>query len=99
MSESSEILQFSNRQNHDIFNIHKLCENNNFHKTFRFPQIFRLIPCNNQAAISFKFLLFKPLSFNPTKWSNTLKQFIGKLPTNCSSVFDHFVKLVLKGLI
>ena len=31
-----------------------------------------------------------PLSTNPTKWSNTLKQ----LP----SVFDHFVKLALKGL-
>ena len=39
-----------------------------------------------------------PLSANPTKWSNTLKQFIGKLPTNCLSVFDHFVILALKGL-
>ena len=40
-----------------------------------------------------------PLSANPTKWSNTLKQFVGNLPTNCLSVFDHFVKLALKGLI
>ena len=24
-----------------------------------------------------------PLSANPTKWLNTLKQFVGKLPTNC----------------
>ena len=40
-----------------------------------------------------------PLSANPTKCSNTLKQFVSKLPTNCLSVFDHFVKLVLKGLI
>ena len=40
-----------------------------------------------------------PLRANPTKWSNTLKQFVGKLPTNCLSVFDHFVGLVLKGLI
>ena len=39
-----------------------------------------------------------PLSGNPTKWSDTLKQFIGNLPTNCLSVFDHFVKLALKGL-
>ena len=39
-----------------------------------------------------------PLSANPTKWSNTLKQFVGKLPTNCLSVFDHFVGLALKGL-
>ena len=42
--------------------------------------------------------LFNPLSTNPTKWSNTFKQFVGKLPTNCLSVFDHFVKLALKGL-
>ena len=34
-----------------------------------------------------------------TKWSNTLKQFVRKLPTNCLSVFDHFVGLALKGLI
>ena len=33
-----------------------------------------------------------PLSANPTKWSNTL------LPTNCLSVFDHFVGLALEGL-
>ena len=39
-----------------------------------------------------------PLSANPTKWSNTLKQYVGNLPTNCLSVFDHFVKLTLKGL-
>ena len=39
-----------------------------------------------------------PLSANFTKWSNTLKQLVGKLPTNCLSVFDHFVGLVFKGL-
>ena len=38
-----------------------------------------------------------PLSPNFTKWSNTLKQFVGKLWTNCLSVFDHFVGLALKG--
>ena len=36
-----------------------------------------------------------PLSTNPIKWSNTLKQFVDNLPTNCLSVFDHFV--LLKG--
>ena len=41
---------------------------------------------------------FIPLSANPTKWSNTLKQFFDNLPTNCLSVFDHSVKLALKGL-
>ena len=39
-----------------------------------------------------------PLSANPTKWSNTHKQFIGNLLTNSLSVFDHFVGLALKGL-
>ena len=41
---------------------------------------------------------FNPLSANPTKWSNTLKQFVGNLPTNCLSVFDQFVISALKGL-
>ena len=43
---------------------------------------------------------FKPvnhLSANPTKWSNTLKQFVG--PTNSLSEFNHFVWLALKGLM
>ena len=39
-----------------------------------------------------------PLSANPTKWTNTVKQFVGKLPMNCLSVFDRFEKLALKGL-
>ena len=49
---------------------------------------------NNKSVLT-----FNPLSANPTKWSNTLKQFVGNLPTNCLSVFDHFVELALKGLI
>ena len=44
------------------------------------------------------FQTFNPLSANPEKWSNTLKQFVGSLPTNCLSVFDHFISLALKGL-
>ena len=51
----------------------------------------------------YKQFLFKfsvnPLSANPTKWLNALKQFVGKLPTNCLSVFNHFVGLALKGLL
>ena len=34
-----------------------------------------------------------PLSVNPTKWSNTLKQFV-----SCLNGFDNFVRLALKGL-
>ena len=41
---------------------------------------------------------FNPLSANITKWSNILKEFVGQFPTNCLSVFDDFVGLVLKGL-
>ena len=44
------------------------------------------------------FFGLNPLSANPTKWSDTLKQFVANLLMNCLSVFDHFVKLVLKGL-
>ena len=42
--------------------------------------------------------VFNPLSANPTKWSNTLKQLVGNLPTNRLSMFHHFVGLTLKGL-
>ena len=43
--------------------------------------------------------ILNSLSANFTKWSNTLKQFVGNLPTNYLSVFGHFVGLALKGLI
>ena len=46
--------------------------------------------CGNQDNLN-------PLGANFTKWSNTLKQFVGKLPANSLSVFDHFVALALKG--
>ena len=42
---------------------------------------------------------FNSLSANFTKWSNTLKEFVVKLPTNCLSMFDNFEGLELKGLI
>ena len=41
---------------------------------------------------------FNSISANFTKWSNTLKQFVGKLLTICLSVFEHFVGLALNGL-
>ena len=39
------------------------------------------------------------LSANPTKWPNKLKQFVGNLPTNCLSVFDHFVNSAFKVIL
>ena len=50
----------------------------------------------NEQIYDFSFI--NPLSDNFTKWSNTLKQFVCNLATNCLSVFDHFVGLALKGL-
>ena len=36
-----------------------------------------------------------PLSTNPTKWPNTLKTICQQI---AKELFDHFVKMVLKGL-
>ena len=41
---------------------------------------------------------FDSLSANPTKWSNTLKKFVGNSRRIVLSLFDHFVGLALKGL-
>ena len=49
--------------------------------------------------IDYSTLVVYPLSANPTKWSNTLKQFVGNLPAICLNVFDHFVGLAIKGLM
>ena len=53
----------------------------------------QMLLCNNQKS-QFEVQL-NPLSAKPTKWSNTLKQFVGNLPTNFLSVLDHFVKFAL----
>ena len=41
------------------------------------------------------FIPLNPLSANPTKWSNTVQQFVANLPTNFLGRFDHFVRLGL----
>ena len=53
---------------------------------------------DHMAALIRFSILFNPLSTNPEKWSNTLKQIVGNLPTICLSVLDHFMNLALKGL-
>ena len=63
----------------------------NFRITSRFHWKFKQI--NGKKSLLFP--LPNPLSANLTKWSNTLKQFVGQQPTNCLSVFDHFVGLPL----
>ena len=57
-----------------------------------------VILCSENTTATYKLSELYPLSTNPTKWSNTLKQFLTKLPMNCMSVFDHFVGLALIGL-
>ena len=42
--------------------------------------------------------IVKPLSANQTKWSNTLKQFVGSFRRIFLYVFDHFLGLALQGL-
>ena len=60
-------------------------------KRLLYPNIIKQLK-NNMEIIN-------PLSTNPIKWSNTLKQFVSILPTNCLSVSEHFLKLAFKGLI
>ena len=43
--------------------------------------------------------IYNPLNGNPTKWSNKLKQFVGKIADQLLSVLNHFVGLTLKGFI
>ena len=49
--------------------------------------------------VTFTKEILNSLSANPTKWSNTLKQFVGKSRRIVLSVFDHFVGLALSGLM
>ena len=51
-----------------------------------------------QIYYSYNMKNYNSLNPNPTKWSNTLKQFVCKLPTDCLSVFEDFVGLALKGI-
>ena len=56
--------------------------------------------CSRFVSLGYPYFAYPyPLSANITKKSNTFKQFVANLPTNCLSVFDHFVGLALKGLI
>ena len=52
----------------------------------------------NFRIITSSIRLINPLSADITQWSNTLIQFVVKVPMNCLSVFDHFVIVALKGL-
>ena len=55
--------------------------------------------CKSRDCQIFKKNYVNPLSDNPTKWWKTLKQFVGKLPTNFLSVFEHFVGLPFEELM
>ena len=72
----------------------------NHHNTLAIGNVSEyLFICNHRAEILKKKLPLDALNLaNFTKWSNTLKQFVGNLPTNCLSVFDHFVGLALRHI-
>ena len=74
-------------------------EKNIFHYVDLLVMAFRRDLRHIWSMISPRRFFFNPLSANITKWSNILKQFVGKLLTNCLSVFDHFVGFALKGLM
>ena len=66
--------------------------------TFCFPEVAFYFSKMPYCFPEFFFSMLNPLSAKFIKWSNTLKQIVGKLPTICLSVFDHFSGLALKGL-
>ena len=66
-----------------------------FGHSFRVEKIETVYRCISKLES----ILINPLSGNFARWSNTLKQFVGNLPTNCLSLFDHFTGLALKGLM
>ena len=73
--------------------------NNRFSVTVKLPHIAILSAhCCSFHLLSFIASSVNRLSANFTKWSNTLKQFVGYLLTNCLSVFGHFVGFALTGL-
>ena len=61
-----------------------------------YPDLLKISGCVNSVSDTINAV--DPLSANPMKWPNILKQFVGNLPTNYLSVFDYFVILALKKL-
>ena len=59
---------------------------NVMHVTFDKCQFFLKKNILNWELSSLRLSFFNPLSANSAKWSNTLKQFVGKFPPNCLSV-------------
>ena len=54
---------------------------------------------SKNTKLTIHFIIYNSLGTKFIKWSNTLKQFVGKLPMNCLIVLDHFVGLARKGII
>ena len=90
---------FNKTPNFKFITLHKKIKYRRFQRTCKqFSEHCLCITLENSSTCM-TLSVINPLSANFTKWSNTLKQFVGKLPTNCLRVFDHFVGLALKGLI
>ena len=90
------IIQFLRNSREAIYNCKLFLTHPQENINQRIPRSYhKLLNYDNSLRIP---SLFNPLSANPTKWSNKLKQFFANLLTICFSVFDHFVGLALKGL-
>ena len=73
----------------DINKLNICCTNSLWHEC---------IPHNN-AHWLIRVFNISSLKTNSTEWLNTLKQFIGKKPTNCLTLFNDFVWLARKWLV
>ena len=65
---------------------------------FRKNKKTRLTTSIGSVTLSTPVHCINSLNANTTKWSNTLKQFVDNMPTNCLIMFDHFVELALNRL-
>ena len=95
--ENSQLICTVNQM--DGFYIVKLYRNTSIvhRKTLKWRRALMWNGLTNQKHVQRDYCI-NTLSANLTKWSNTLKQFVGILPTNCLSVFDHVKGLALIGL-
>ena len=66
----------------DSFHVQKCYKNNNSNNKTAIKKIIDIERNDNHNDN------INPLSANHEKWSNTLKQIVGNLPTICFSVFD-----------
>ena len=94
MSKYGVFGHFSHSENSDQTN--KLDFESDLNGIIKLRKSYPNNPLNVSLDLNYLKDMINLLSTKITKWSNTLKQFVGNLPTNCLNEFDHFVGLALK---